>query len=187
MRRLAGLLVVGLLAFGATGCTVPINGITGVGLDRDGNLVIVLAWCGRQPDGVTVYHRTYSEDSTPETYDPDASGPANPAIDDASYRAPRVAGETASFRIDAPGNGWRADQGIPSFDPDVTYRAYGWTRDNTFSTAHVEFQISDAGKLRRNPGTVLVNDYDPERDKVSDVLLPQAEFDRQGRTKYCDD
>lgn len=103
MRRLAGLLVVGLLAFGATGCTVPINGITGVGLDRDGNLVIVLAWCGRQPDGVTVYHRTYSEDSTPETYDPDASGPANPAIDDASYRAPRVAGRRRRSGSTPPG------------------------------------------------------------------------------------
>ncbi|MFG1822213.1 hypothetical protein ACGFIJ_06990 [Microbispora bryophytorum] len=187
MRRLAGLLLVGLIAFGATGCTVPMNGITGVSVDQDGNLVIVLAWCGRQPDGVTVYHDKYPEDPTPETYDPDASGPANPPIDDASYLAPRVADETASFRLDAPGNGWRAEQQIPSFDPDITYRAYGWTKDNSFSTAHIEFQIGDADKLRREPGSVLVNDYDEAGDKVVDVLIPQAEFDRQGRTEYCDD
>jgi len=188
MRRLAGLLVVGLIAFGATGCTVPMNGITGVSVDQDGNLVIVLAWCGRQPDGVTLYHNTYAEDPTPATYDPDASGPANPPIDDASYLAPRVAGETTSFRLVAPGNGWRAEQQqIPSLDPAITYRAYGWTRDNTFSTAHVEFQSGDADKLRRTPGTVLVNDYNAERDEVVDVLIPQAEFDRQGRTMYCDD
>ncbi|MBX6386362.1 MAG: hypothetical protein IRZ07_25875 [Microbispora sp.] len=43
MRRLAGLLVVGLIAF---------------------------------------------EDSTPETYGPDASEPPNPAIEDVSYQAP---------------------------------------------------------------------------------------------------
>ncbi|MBE3010065.1 hypothetical protein IL992_12805 [Microbispora sp. NEAU-D428] len=185
MRRLTGLLALGLIAFGATGCTVPINGITGVSVDRDGNLVIVLAWCGRQPDGVTVYHHRYAEDPTPATYDPDASGPPNPSIDDAFYLAPRVAGETASFRLDAPGNGWRAEQEIPSFDPAITYKAYGGTLDNSYSTVHVEFQLGDADKLRRKPGSVLVNEYDEGTDKVVDVLIPQAEFDRQGRTKYC--
>ncbi len=187
MRRLAGLLVVALIAFGATGCTVPINGITGVGVDQAGNLVIVLAWCGRQPDGVTVYHDQYPEDPTPATYDPDASGPPNPSIDDAFYLAPRVKDETASFRLDAPGDGWRAEHEIPTFDPTITYKAYGGTLDNSYSTSHVEFQLGDADKLRREPGTVLVNDYEEGTDKVVDVLMPRAEFDRQGRTKYCED
>ncbi|MGW5259735.1 hypothetical protein ACWEQG_02090 [Microbispora sp. NPDC004025] len=187
MRRFAGPLVLGVIAFGATGCTVPQNGITGVGVDRAGNLVIVLAWCGRQPDGVTVYHRQFPEDPTPAAYDPDAGGPPNPAIDDAFYLAPRVAGETASFRLDAPGDGWRAKQQIPAFNPAVTYTAFGGTLDNTYSTSHVEFQVGDADKLRRNPGTVLVNDFDPRTDKVVDVLIPQAEFDRKGRTAYCPD
>ncbi|MBX6386363.1 MAG: hypothetical protein IRZ07_25880, partial [Microbispora sp.] len=67
-----------------------------------------------------------------------------------------MTGETASFRLDAPGNGWQARGQIPSLNPAITYVAYGWTQDNSFSADHVEFQIGDAAKLRRKPGTVLV-------------------------------
>ncbi|WP_432931674.1 hypothetical protein ACQPZZ_12260 [Microbispora sp. CA-135349] len=185
MRRLAGLLVVGSIAFGATGCTVPTNGITGLSVDRAGHLVIVLAWCGRQPDGVTIYHERYPEDPTPATYDPDGTEPADPSIVDASYLAPRVAGETASFRLDAPGDGWRADRELPSLDPTVTYWAYGWTNDNSYSTSHAEFQPGDADKLRREPGTVLVKEYDDRKGKLVDALIPRAEFDRRGQTEEC--
>ena len=185
MRQILGMVVFGVLTFGLTGCTVPTNGITGVSVDDAGNLVVVLAWCGRQPDEVIIYHDRVN--TTPvEDVPADLASPISSSIVDAAYAAPRLATGTASFRPDAPDKGWSARLMPSAFDPSVTYTAYGATNDNTYSTSPITFQMGDADALRRRPGTVLANRYDTRTWEEHDVFIPQAEFDRQGTEESCE-
>ncbi|MER5626447.1 hypothetical protein ABT061_36005 [Streptosporangium sp. NPDC002544] len=183
MRRIVGLFAIGALVFGTAGCTVPSNGITGITIDATGNLVVVLAWCGRQPDAVIVYHDRSAEGAAaPSEYEPSSGGSS---IEDAVYVAPRIEGGIASFRLDAPDSGWEAVLKPSAFDSTITYSAYGATNDNSYSTRHVRFRIGDAEELKRRPGTVLDNRYDLQTGEESNVFVPRAEFDRQGQKESC--
>ncbi|WP_055483182.1 hypothetical protein [Sphaerimonospora mesophila] len=162
MRRWISATLAGvLLAAGVTGCTVATNGHTGISVDAAGHLVVVLAWCGPAPDGVTIYH-----DRTP----PGPSG--EPSIADASYEAHALTGQAASFRPDAPSDGWTLSTGHFRPDPLITYVAYGWSNDNTHSTTHVQFKIADLARLQ--PGKVLM--------WSDNTLVSQEEFDRKGQS-----
>ncbi|AWS46862.1 hypothetical protein [Streptosporangium sp. 'caverna'] len=162
---MSAVLGVALLA-GLTGCSVRTGGITGISVDDAGHLTVVLAWCGRGPDVVIVYHDPVG----PET---------NPAAVDAEYRPPALGGKGASFRFDAPSDGWTVVPKplIPA--PGVTYRVYGATHDNSSSTANVGFEAGDVAKLK--PGLVLVQRYDEKKQDAVDVVMSLREFEREGQ------
>ncbi|MEV4166150.1 hypothetical protein [Nonomuraea dietziae] len=154
-----------------TGCSVPRNGVTGISVDEAGRLTVVLAWCGRAPDLVIVYH-----DRAPG----EKGGTADrPTVTDAAYDAPALPGQRASFRMDAPSDGWTAAPAPLVPDPAITYTVYGTTRDNSYSTRSVSFQADDAAKL--TPGSVLVQGYDERTRTHPDVLLPLKEFEQELR------
>jgi hypothetical protein len=163
MRRLAVTAALMIIAaFGLCGCTVPINGMTGMTVDQDGNLTAVFAWCGdSSPDGATLY-------------DPRGFDGTTVAV----YRAPHLAGHTASLRLDAPANGWVAQKPMPVLDPTVRYVIYGWTSDNSTSTADVEFAVTDRDRL--TPGTVLIQMADAKFN-FHDALIPMADFQHRGQ------
>ncbi|WP_327045394.1 hypothetical protein OG320_27410 [Microbispora sp. NBC_01189] len=160
MRRWIGAALATGVLTAVTGCTVETNGDTGISVDAAGRLVVVLAWCGPAPDGVTIYHDRTS---------PGPSG--EPDMTDASYDAHALTGQTASFRPDAPSGGWTLTEGRFRLDPPITYHAYGWSRDNTHATTHVQFEAAAVAALQ--PGSVLV---------YSGTVVSQEEFDQKGQS-----
>ncbi|MEW9532487.1 hypothetical protein [Microbispora sp. NPDC049125] len=161
MRRWLSAALAGVLLAGVTGCTVETNGDTGISVDAAGRLVVVLAWCGAAPDGVTIYHNRLSPGPSDE-----------PSVSDASYDAQALTGQTASFQPDAPSGGWTLSRGRFRPDPSITYLAYGWSNDNTHSTLHVQFDVADLATLR--PGSVL---------RGVGTVVSQEEFDRKGQSQ----
>ncbi|NAS20143.1 hypothetical protein GT755_00425 [Herbidospora sp. NEAU-GS84] len=179
MRRIFVLLVTAALLLGTSGCTVPTNGITGITLDAEGNLVVAFAWCGRAPDGAIVHHdRTSIGSASPAP--PEDPSTVGPSIVDAVYTAPDLQAEVTSFRLDAPDNGWRLERKLQDFDPAISYSVYGGTDDNSFSTVTVSFELGDVEELKRRPGTVLVQSWDERANEVVDTFIPQSDFDRDG-------
>lgn len=140
------------------GCTAPANGLTAVGVDEGGHLIVVLAWCGpTQPEIVTVYHEDERGEAT-----------------DAVYVAPELTGQLASFRLDSARlTGWELE-GAPRFGEVTAYHAYGATKDNRRSTTSVRFRLDTAKRLQ--PGQVLIQDANDVESIVS-----QEEFARMGQ------
>lgn len=165
--------LVGTLLTCLTGCTVAANGDVGISVDESGHLIAVLAWCGPAPDGVRLYH----ERATPQRGP--TSNPDDASIDDAKYHAPTLSGQSASFRLDAPADGWAVTPKPPSLDPAITYKAYGFTNDNTSSLQRVTFELEDVAKV--GPGQVLIQEWDGKRQQDVDAVISLDAFERMGQ------
>jgi hypothetical protein len=149
------------------GCTVPVNGLTGISVDSNGHLVLVLAWCGRHPDGITVYHDDLSEPDEPSVSDIDLDAPS------------RLSGRSATVSLTSPSGGWTGPSPIPPLDPSIRYSAYGWTRDNSYSTGHVIFQPATVATLQ--PGQILFQDgWDETKGGDKEGVVSYDEFVRIG-------
>ena len=160
MRRwlLAAVAALSIMS-GTTGCMVPHNGITGITVDNEGHLLGAFAWCDdNPPDGATLY---------------DPGGFNGKAL--ATYRAPVLSGHTATVRLDSADGGWQVEPPAPRLDPDVEYRLYGWTDDDSASTAGVPFHLSDRGRLSAE--TVLAQYYDDAGDQWVTGLVPATAFE----------
>ncbi|WP_066371867.1 hypothetical protein [Herbidospora mongoliensis] len=149
MRRyLAFLLYPGLLS----GCTGPVNGVTGLTVDTEGNLRVVLAWCGDPPETVVVYHNENDR-----------------SVQDAVYTAPPLSGITTSFRLDRPDNGWQVTNPLGELNPELIYLIFGGSADNSHGTASVHFRLADTERLATAPGRIQV-------DLGAHNLLTEADF-----------
>ncbi|MFD2083231.1 hypothetical protein SAMN05421678_103167 [Actinopolymorpha cephalotaxi] len=147
------------LAVLLAGCTVPVNGLTGISVDQQGHLIVVLAWCGRTaPDGAVIFHDVGSDES-------------GQSVGDADYDAPKLSGGLASFRVDAPGDGWKLDGKPPRFREKITYSAFGGTNDNSWSTGNVDFQLATTRLIQ--PGHVLL-----QEDNGHDIQVTRRVFYR---------
>lgn len=123
LRHLAGMgATVALLS----GCTVPVVGMAGVGLDANGEVVGYLSVCEDHIDGATLYL---------DFSDPERS------VDAGTWEAP--APVTRSAR-------WSIDRGL---QPGREYTLYGWTNDNSAATTSVTFTLEELQDLE--PGRVL--------------------------------
>ncbi|UBU13665.1 hypothetical protein [Nonomuraea gerenzanensis] len=149
------------------------KGDVGISVDESGHLIAVLAWCGPAPDGV----RLYRERATPQKSP--TGNPDDAYADDAAYHAPTLSGQSASFRLDAPAGGWAVTPKPPSLEPAITYKAYGFTNDNTSSLRHVTFELDDAAKVA--PGRVLIQEWDEKRQQDVDVVISLDAFKRMGQ------
>ena len=140
MKRLPVLLcsLAPLLALG--GCTVPVLGSTGVGMNADGSVVGYLAVCEQHIDGVTLYAE-------------DKGGSSGDGPDTArwSFTEPVTSATSWSFDGTSPGLTTELDPG--DLDPKQTYSLYGWTRDDSSSAATVTFTLEQLEALE--PGQVL--------------------------------
>jgi hypothetical protein len=166
MRRSTtyGLVVLSLLAWlSLAGCTVPVDGLTGVSVTDTGRLAIVIAWCKRPPDGFSVYHYASSAEDAPD-------------VTDVDYDAPPLTGDHILVDLLDPGGDWTAHTAaVTTLDPATEYHAYSGTKDNSYSTAAVAFRGGVATTL--TPGQVLVQVL-PDRDANNwvDAIVSMGEF-----------
>jgi len=142
MRRIALGLVTLVAATGLTACSVPVNGLTGLSVDAQGRLLAQVVVCSDDPPDVVRLSGGGA-----------ATGPSPRAAAggqiDVAYKAPPDVGRTISFRLDGSDEGWPARPRPPELVPDVEYRLYGRTHDNSHVTADVVFRLSDRTGLLR--------------------------------------
>jgi hypothetical protein len=134
VRKLAATALVGALPFLLAGCTVPVVGVAGIGVDDKGAPVGYLQVCQDHLDGATVYTDGKDDDQ--------GGWKASPAVTD-----------FARWSLTDPGEGWTSETALGLLKPGVYYILYGWTKDNSSSAAGVMFRTKDLVDLK--PGQVL--------------------------------
>jgi hypothetical protein len=153
------------VALAATsGCTVPVDAVTGISVTGDGHLLGVMMVCGHQIDGATLYVDSDDVDKT---------------VTVGSWTAdrPLKAGLT-TWTLDSPAAGWTTTRSLPRLATKTTYALYGWTKDNSWSSRSVSFNPSDRDGL--SPGKVRYDKISDEGD-ASEVTVSIAEF----RARAC--
>ncbi|MEW9530173.1 hypothetical protein [Microbispora sp. NPDC049125] len=197
--------MVGVVVMGATACSPPLRGVSGLSVDADGHPIIVMAWCdGAAPDAIYVYHDEIAPLSgTPNSAtsgDPSATPSVDPptrSVDDAKFTAPDLQGQNASVRLDAPADGWTVEPQPLVLKPGVTYIAlasHGRGAD-IVNLLQVGFTAVQAAHL--TPGQVLFQGWgEPPSegpmasaawlDPLSDKVISREEFNRKiQESRYC--
>jgi hypothetical protein len=134
VRKLAAVSLVTALSFLLGGCTVPVGGLAGIGVDDEGAPVGYLLVCQDHLDGVTVYMDSGAEDQ------------------DKWKASPTVTG-FARWSMTDPVEGWTATKTLGQLKAGVKYNVYGWTDDASSSSTEVTFTKEDLARLK--PGQVL--------------------------------
>ncbi len=116
-----------------SGCSVEVAGVTGVGLDANGDLVGFIQMCDHHVDGATLYRS-----------DDDELG---------RWQADEPVTDFVSWSLSDPGRGWTAERRYSTPSGTDEYSLYGWTADNSWSTEHVTFRLSDLDGMQ--PGEVM--------------------------------
>ncbi|MFF6832906.1 hypothetical protein ACFY84_13685 [Streptomyces sp. NPDC012438] len=133
--------LVAIAAVGAapllSGCTVPVAGVAGVTVGKDGSPVGVIAMCEEHVDGATLHT---------DAEDPGAQEDAGVWKHDGP-----ITGLT-TWPLASPGDGWTAEKPFGRLAPGQAYRMYAWTEDDSWSTSGVSFTTEDLAAL--TPGQV---------------------------------
>jgi hypothetical protein len=164
----AGLLAAVSIA-SLAGCeTVAGAGVTGISVDAQARPVIVFALCNDHIDVATIFRdRTKSDptgqDATVSVATWEAISPVTPAT-----------AADAMLNTVKPSRLWSQVGPSESFRPGVVYTAFGGTRDNTWFTGHVDFTLERLSNL--NPGQVLTQTYDPDKDQAVDTIQSNEQF-----------
>lgn len=137
-------------------------------VDDQGRPVVVFALCNDHIDGATIYRdRTTSdpkgEDSSISVADWEAATPVTPNT--AAKAVLNTADPSASWSRVGPHEAMKSGN---------AYVAYGWTRDNSWFTGHVEFTLARLSKLK--PGQVLSQTYVQTKDDFVDTVQSYAQF-----------
>jgi hypothetical protein len=74
----------------------------------------------------------------------------------------------------APSQSWRSVGTAEPLRAGVRYVAYGWTRDNSWFTGHVEFTVDRLSALK--PGQVLTQTYVQAKGEEVDTVRSYAQF-----------
>ncbi|TCC08165.1 hypothetical protein [Kribbella soli] len=129
--------------------------------------MIVFALCNDHIDGATIFRDRTKADP-----------PGDNSVSIASWDA--VSPVTPSTAIDAklntvePSRSWSRVGRAQALRPGVVYTAYGWTRDNTWYTGHVDFTLERLSKLK--PGQVLTQTYVSAEDRDVDAVQSYEQF-----------
>ena len=147
-------LLVTLLAIAAlSGCTVPVVGSTGIGVDQEVRPVGYLAVCDEHIDGATLYY----EDTA-------ATSAEDRNVDVGDWAADAPITSFATWSLNGPQAGWTATLALVERQADRQYSLYGWTHDNTSSTGSVSFTGSRLRGMK--PGQVLYQSgYDEKAEQ----------------------
>jgi len=138
-----------------SGCTVPIVGVDGIGVDQDGRPVGYLAVCDEHIDGATLYFQDPDVAPTSVVNETDAG----------TWAADAPITSSAAWSLAEPQDGWAATAPLADLQADREDHLYGWTQDNTSSTAEVTFTVATLGAM--TPGEVFYfsgYEENPDRD-----------------------
>lgn len=151
VRRLAlSALLVGA-ALILAGCTVPVAGVSGIGVDANGHPVGYLMVCH---DHINAAQLGHGQD-----------------VWDGSWDAIQPVTGFATFDLADPGSEWSVDRPLATLTPQDTYTFYGATSDNSWSTASIDFTLADLAQLE--PGEVR---YWSSRGSSGYVVGTAADF-----------
>jgi hypothetical protein len=144
-----------------TSCTVPVDGVTGVRVNRSGVLLGVIASCEHRINAAVMYETSGSTASE--------AGPTLGSWDlhGDSTRAALTWSLTDSTSLAAT-----SDEAPHHLPARRLISVYGATHDNSYSTSAVSFRLSNTTSLRS--GQILTLDLDSietgrERNKVVSV------------------
>lgn len=131
-----------------SGCGAPMVGIAGIGVDQAGNPVGYLRVCDsdKHLDGATVH--------------PDGSDD-----DYGSWKSNKAVTGVATWPLAGPAPGWTTETTPKPRTAGVLYDLYGWTTDNSASTAEVAFTAADLAGLQ--PGQVRYAPGDSDKYTVT--------------------
>ena len=137
-------------------------------VDDQGRPVVVFALCNDHIDGATIYRdRTKGdpkgEDSSISVAEWEAASPVTP-------RSARQ----ADLNTTAPSGFWSRVGPQEPIRPGTVYVAYGWTRDSSWFTGHVDFTLARLSNLR--PGQVFSQIYVQAKDEYVDTVQTYAQF-----------
>jgi len=162
MRRALAVAVAGTAALLTAGCTVPLGGVTGIGVDAKGNPVGYLQVCHDHIDVALIY------------------------IDDAHEfgrwsTSPAVTG-FATWSLADPSGTWTAVDSLHKLKPRTTYSMFSGTNDDSSSTEAVDFTIEDLASMK--PGQVRYDAGKTTSDGMNGVYsVTSAEQFRQTACK----
>lgn len=136
-----------------SGCTVPVVGSAGIGVDQEGRPVGHLAVCDKHIDGATLYY----EDTV-------ATSAEDRTVDAGTWTANSPITSFAAWSLNGPHAGWKATLELAELQADREYTLYGWTHDNSSSTGSVT--VSGARLREMTPGQVLYQSgYDEKAEQ----------------------
>jgi hypothetical protein len=115
-----------------SGCTVPVAGVSGIGVDGEGNPVGYLMACHDHVDTAELAH--------------------GKDVWDGSWRSSKPITGLATVNLANPELGWSVGQHLSALAAGHSYAFYGSTTDNSWSTASIEFTLADLAQLQ--PGSV---------------------------------
>ncbi|WP_425838683.1 hypothetical protein [Streptomyces fractus] len=154
-----GVLAVGLALAATSGCTVPVDGLAGISVTADGQLLGVMMVCGHHIDGATVYVDRPGTNKTVTIRSWTADRPLAPGL--------------TTWPLDSPAAGWTATGSPAPFNARTTYDLYGWTKDNSWSATDVSFTLAD--RHRVTPGHVRYDKVVHAGEETA-VTVSTAEF-----------
>jgi hypothetical protein len=149
---LVGVVCVGVAVALLSGCTPPVVGVAGVGVDADGELVGYLVVCEQYIDGATLYD----------------TGGFNGGPTLGKWESKQPITDFVSWSLSNPDDGWTVEKALESLSDSRSYAIYGWRNDNEGTATHVSFRLSDLDRLQ--PGEVLYN----QGDRL--LTVSEAEF-----------
>ncbi|WKX07482.1 hypothetical protein [Streptomyces sp. NL15-2K] len=156
---MVGIVAAGLAVTSSTGCTVPVDAVAGISVSDDGHLLGVMRVCGHRIDGATVYVDSENVNSQRTVGSWTADRPLTAGL--------------ATWTLQSPSPGWAVSRSLTRLTPKTTYVLYGWTKDNSWSSRSVSFDLTDLGRI--SPGTVRYDDISANGDE-SPITVPLAEF-----------
>ncbi|MFK0011718.1 hypothetical protein [Streptomyces sp. NPDC091027] len=155
------------VAFGAaltatSGCSVPVDAVTGISVSADGRLLGVMMVCGHRIDGATLSV---------------ADGDTGRQVTAGSWTAdrPLVPG-LATWPLEYPADGWTANSSPVPLTTGTAYTLHGWTKDNSWSASSVTFTLADRDLL--TPGTVRYTSTS-DTGEESTTTVPLARFEAE--------
>ncbi|SEU27537.1 hypothetical protein [Nonomuraea wenchangensis] len=159
----------GALALAALMGCVPtspaLTGLTGITVNAEGRLTLVVAWCQQPPDRVVVYQRV------------------NDRLEDqAELKAPKLSGSPVFLDLEKIPLGWSLVEGDLNFQPGRKYVASAYNAKKPGGTFRVSF--TTAYKTKPTAGRILVQDHSGEQPDGVDVPLSSAEFVARAK-HYC--
>ncbi|MEV7181351.1 hypothetical protein [Kitasatospora sp. NPDC093679] len=158
VRRFVCAVGAGAALAATSGCTVPVDAVAGISVSGDGHLLGVMMVCGHRIDGATLYVRSADPDETVASWTADQA--LKPGL--------------TTWTLDSPAAGWVATGPSVPLTAGAHYTLYGWTKDNSWSSAGVSFTLADRDLL--TPGNVRYVDLSAD-GQASAVTVPVAEFE----------
>ncbi|SCD89627.1 hypothetical protein GA0115253_102285 [Streptomyces sp. Termitarium-T10T-6] len=137
-RRFVSAVAVGMGLAATSGCSVPTDAVAGISVTADGHLLGVMMVCGHHIDGATLYVDSDDVSKQVKVGSWTADRPLKPGL--------------ATWTLDSQAAGWTATRSLAPLTDRTTYALYGWTKDNSWSAAHISFTTADRDRL--TPGKV---------------------------------